>query len=93
MCAFATVSRIVARSSSLEMDLLLDVAVDIYPIHAGQNLTVQIVSSLGGPNADADKEAWRMDGGGGLADEFDYVMHGKVRGQTVLRMELFRKSA
>lgn len=61
------------------MDLSLDVATDIYPIQPGQNLTVQIVSSLGGPNADADKDAWRMDGGGGLADEFDYVMHGKVR--------------
>ncbi|PWN89905.1 RNA polymerase, partial [Acaromyces ingoldii] len=75
---FERVSRIVARSSSLEMDLSLDVATDIYPIQPGQNLTVQIVSSLGGPNADADKDAWRMDGGGGLADEFDYVMHGKI---------------
>lgn len=58
----------------------LDVATDIYPITTNQNLTVQIASSLGqqaGANGD-DSDAWRIDRTGGLADEFDYVMFGKI---------------
>ena len=78
------VSRIVGHSSSLDMNLSLDVAVDIYPVTVAQNLTVQIASSLGrtagdGEGGDNDRDAWRLEGGGGLADEFDYVMYGKVR--------------
>lgn len=81
------------------MNLLLDVATDIYPISANQVLTLQIASSLerGGvtkPNGaaagdgengagagaqdTAGREAWRHDQSGTLADEFDYVMYGKV---------------
>lgn len=66
------------------MSLSLDVAVDIYPINVAQNLTLQIASSLGkgnndGEDGEGDRNAWRMAGGAGLADEFDYVMYGKVR--------------
>lgn len=66
------------------MSLSLDVAVDIYPINVAQNLTLQIASSLGKGTGDAeggdgDRNAWRMAGSAGLADEFDYVMYGKVR--------------
>lgn len=77
------VSRIVGHSSSLDMNLSLDIATDIYPVNVAQNLTLQIASSLGravadGDAGEGDRDAWRMIGGGGLADEFDYVMHGKV---------------
>jgi DNA-directed RNA polymerase I, II, and III subunit RPABC3 len=67
------------------MSLSLDVAVDIYPINVAQNLTLQLASTLGKGTGDAegggdgDRNAWRMTGGAGLADEFDYVMYGKVR--------------
>jgi DNA-directed RNA polymerase I, II, and III subunit RPABC3 len=65
------------------MKLSLDIAVDIYPVSVAQNLTLQIASSLGrsagdGEGGDNDRDAWRLEGGGGLADEFDYVMYGKV---------------
>lgn len=81
--SLTSVSRIVGHSSSLDMNLSLDVAVDIYPVTVAQNLTVQIASSLGrtagdGEGGDNDRDAWRLEGGGGLADEFDYVMYGKV---------------
>lgn len=75
-------SRIIGHSSSLDMNLSLDVAVDIYPVSVAQNLTLQIASSLGkgtdGEGGENDKDAWRLEGGGGLADDFDYVMYGKV---------------
>ncbi|UZJ51875.1 hypothetical protein CBS101457_001195 [Exobasidium rhododendri] len=80
---FERVSRIIGHSSSLDMKLSLDVAVDIYPISVAQNLTLQIASSLGrstgeGEGGENDRDAWRLEGGGGLADEFDYVMYGKI---------------
>lgn len=83
------VSRIVGHSSSLDMNISLDVAVDIYPVSVAQNLTLQIASSLGkstgdGEGGDNDRDAWRLEGGGGLADEFDYVMYGKVSAGSVV---------
>lgn len=78
------VSRIIGHSSSLDMNLSLDIAVDIYPVNIAQNLTLQIASTLGMGTGDAegaadgDRDAWRMPGSAGLADEFDYVMYGKV---------------
>lgn len=73
-----TVSRIVAHSSSLSMDMSLDIATDSYPISANQNLTVVIASTLGRGDSTEDSEAWRIDKPSGLADEYDYVMYGKV---------------
>ncbi|MCO5613852.1 hypothetical protein L7F22_068130 [Adiantum nelumboides] len=75
---FDRVSRIVAHSSSLSMDMSLDIATDIYPVSASQNLTVVIASTLGRGEATEDSEAWRIDKPSGLADEYDYVMYGKV---------------
>jgi len=56
----------------------LDIATDIYPVSASQNLTVVIASTLGRGEATEDSEAWRIDKPSGLADEYDYVMYGKV---------------
>lgn len=80
------------------MNLSLDVATDIYPIHAGQTLTLQLASTLdragssagkqngvgdggeqgGGTQDAAGREAWRHEQSGTLADDFDYVMYGKI---------------
>lgn len=96
--AHSTVSRIVAHSPSLEMDLSLDIASELYPLAKDQQFTFLLASSLhshgGRPTRTgaegegeqdevslaAEKDAWRLDGpgGGGLADEYDYVMYGKV---------------
>ena len=85
------VSRIVASSTTLEMDLSLDVATDIYPISPSQSFSLQLVSTLH-PSSGEDgaatsttaangKEVWR-DGAGGLAEDWDYVMYGKVSGRV-----------
>lgn len=65
------------------MTLSIDIATDIYPIHEGQQLTFQLVSSLRREKADgetvqSDRDAWRGDGGDDLSADFDYVMYGKV---------------
>ncbi|CAO1617093.1 unnamed protein product [Jaminaea pallidilutea] len=84
---FDRVSRVVASSTSLEMDLSLDVATDIYPMKSSQSFSFQLVSTLhpgGAANGDGDnltnstgKEVWR-DGAGGIAEEWSYVMYGKI---------------
>lgn len=65
------------------MDLSLDVAIDVYPISPSQSFSFQLVSTLH-PNGQGDdgvsangKEVWR-DGAGGIAEDWDYVMYGKV---------------
>ncbi|WFD48316.1 DNA-directed RNA polymerases I, II, and III subunit RPABC3 [Malassezia furfur] len=80
---FDRVSRIIASSSMLDMTLSIDIATDIYPIHVGQQLTFQLVSSLrrekgDGEEVQADRDAWRGDGGDDLSADFDYVMYGKI---------------
>jgi DNA-directed RNA polymerase I, II, and III subunit RPABC3 len=85
------VSRITATSSSTSMHLTLDIANELYPLSASENFTLAIARSLV-PERDAEeaeaeeeegapkkirRELWR-DGNQGLADEYDYVMYGKV---------------
>ncbi|EPQ26734.1 uncharacterized protein PFL1_05713 [Pseudozyma flocculosa PF-1] len=94
---FDRVSRIIATSPSLDMNLSIDIATDIWPVSEGQQLTFQLASTLrkdsaikstgqeGEGNQDAsavaaERDAWRLDmpGNGGIADDFDYVMYGKI---------------
>lgn len=86
-----TVSRVIAHSSTLDMTLSLDIATDIYPVHVGQQLTFQLTSSLHRQKTSddtADRESWRLEqpGAQGIAEEYDYVMYGKVRGHTNLQI-------
>ena len=74
------------------MNLSIDIATDIWPVAQGQQLTFQLASTLkkdaAATKADeldpsaaaAERDAWRLDqpGNGGIADDFDYVMYGKV---------------
>ncbi|WFD00184.1 GTPase-activating protein [Malassezia yamatoensis] len=67
----------------LGMTLSIDIATDIYPIHQGQQLTFQLVSSLrpekgDGDEVQADRDAWRTESGDDLSADYDYVMYGKV---------------
>ncbi|WFD32652.1 DNA-directed RNA polymerases I, II, and III subunit RPABC3 [Malassezia sp. CBS 17886] len=82
---FDRVSRIIAHSPTLDMTVSIDIATDIYPVHEGQQLTFQLVSSLhtgkpGAADGVADRDAWRLDqeGADNLAKDFDYVMYGKI---------------
>lgn len=72
------------------MKLALDVMTEVYSVHPGQQLSFLLASSLKRQNAAngagasedaADRDAWRLDqpGAQGIAEEYDYVMYGKVR--------------
>lgn len=76
------VSRITAESETVDVEITLDVNTEIYPLEAGEKFSFALAStlSLDGSVADAQtKDAWRdRPGERTLADDYDYVMYGKV---------------
>lgn len=85
---FDRVSRVRCKSENYEVDMLLDIASDIYPLrkeerfHCVLSPTLQPMSTSKGGSALASyREELQYDpskGTGPLADKFDYVMYGKV---------------
>ncbi|KAF7721620.1 DNA-directed RNA polymerases I, II, and III subunit RPABC3 [Apophysomyces ossiformis] len=87
---FDRVSRLIARSENYEMDLVLDINSELYPLEVADKFSLVLASSLSvdgtsgsGSNAAAaekKKESWRERAPGerDLSDEYEYVMHGKV---------------
>jgi len=71
------VSRIQGRSENYEMDLTLDVNTEIYPIEIGDKFALMLASSL---TLDGNEKAeiWRESLKDSLADDYEYVMYGKV---------------
>lgn len=82
------VSRIKARSDLYEMDLILDINIDVYPVSRGEKLAVCLASTL-----NLDGTPMPMSTGGSLtqavydpavgtrptlADKYDYVMFGRI---------------
>lgn len=66
----------------MDVELTLDVNTEIYPLQADDRFTLVLASSLAkdGTIGDASKkEAWREHiGENSLADDYEYVMYGKV---------------
>ena len=82
---FWQVSRIECRSEHYDMDLILDVATDIYPMKAEDRFHCVLSSTLSTSTATPSSLSTNgpssnvLSGGGtSLADRFDYVMHGKI---------------
>ncbi|EJD54089.1 RNA polymerase I [Auricularia subglabra TFB-10046 SS5] len=77
---FDRVSRLAAHSSNLDMHLTLDYNSEIFPLHQDQSFTMALATSLGAGGADDEQNSWRPDGrgSGGLDNEYEYVMYGKV---------------
>lgn len=87
------VSRITAKSHNLSMFLTLDIAVELYPLSAGETFTLALARSLVPDEDDQDldgdqdlegdrpkrikRELWRG-GDQGLAADYEYVLYGKV---------------
>ena len=85
------------------MELTLDIAAEIYPMAAGETITLAIARNLvpeeaeadeemnGSVNGDAPKrikrELWRT-GDQGLAADYEYVMYGKVSRLAIERLAL-----
>lgn len=67
---FDKVSRIQAQSEDYDMQLLLDVNTELYPINVGEKFRMALAPSLN-VSGTAVKGAAKS-----LADKFEYVMHG-----------------
>ncbi|KAI8803676.1 RNA polymerase [Cladochytrium replicatum] len=76
---FDRVSRITATSDSIEMEMTLDFNNEIYPMVPGDKLTVVLARSLSVDGSASDPNmVWRDMGKQSLANDFEYVMYGKV---------------
>ncbi|KAJ2783768.1 DNA-directed RNA polymerases I, II, and III subunit RPABC3 [Coemansia javaensis] len=81
---FDRVSRIDGRSQTYDMDLILDINTELYPVDVGDKFKLTLASSLslGESKAFAKGDAnWRAYVNGderSLADNYDYVMFGRV---------------
>jgi DNA-directed RNA polymerases I, II, and III subunit RPABC3 len=58
----------------------LDVNTDIWPVSVGDELTITLASSLNLDGSKDDGKGWRdaNKGEATLADDYDYVCHGKI---------------
>ena len=74
------VSRIKALSDQGGVSMFLDVNTELYPLHSGDDITVALAQSLNLDGSKDDSKGWREVGLGEqtLADEYDYVCHGKI---------------
>ncbi|RMZ98037.1 DNA-directed RNA polymerases and III subunit RPABC3 [Brachionus plicatilis] len=74
---FDRVSRLFCESESFKMDLILDVNTQIYPMALGDKFRLLICTKLRDDQAD-DNEYNPLDTSPSRADQFEYVMHGRV---------------
>ncbi|KAH8927878.1 nucleic acid-binding protein, partial [Atractiella rhizophila] len=76
---FDRVSRVCAHSRNADMELTLDVNTQIYPLQVSDSFSLALASSLFPDQESRTNEAWLMrPGESGLADDYEYVMYGKV---------------
>ncbi|GMI24795.1 hypothetical protein TeGR_g6048 [Tetraparma gracilis] len=80
---FDKVNRIAGTGTSFQTSLLLDTNSQIYPLAAGERITLVLASTLsltGSPDDGGYNQsiAGGRDQVGSLADQYEYVMHGKV---------------
>ena len=74
------VSRLKGNNENGDTEFTLDVNTELYPCSIGERLSIAIASSLSLDGTKDDTKGWRGVGRGEqtLADEYDYVCHGKV---------------
>lgn len=72
---FDNVSRIKAKAQTFLADIEVDINTDIYPIQPKETLRIAIAST-----GSSQMDTWEGTGSalGSLADEYEYVMYGKV---------------
>ena len=80
---FDRVSRFVCRSTPYgDSELTLDVNVDVYPIDVGAKFTYVLASTLNTDGSPEDPTTYDQSKKESLADEYEYVMHGKCYKKT-----------
>ncbi len=74
------VARLSAHTESGECQITLDVNSELFPCTVGERLQLLLCSTLALDGSKDDGKGWRdvARGEASVADEFDYVCHGKV---------------
>jgi DNA-directed RNA polymerases I, II, and III subunit RPABC3 len=67
----------VASSENIVSELVCDINTEIYPLEMGDKFTLLLTKSITSENSSQEKASWKGDFKS-LADEYDYVMYGKV---------------
>ncbi|XP_038953305.1 DNA-directed RNA polymerases I, II, and III subunit RPABC3-like [Rattus norvegicus] len=75
---FDRVSQLHCESESFKVDLILDINIQIYPVDLGDKFRLVIASTLYDDDTLDDGEYNPTDGRPSRADQFEYVMYGKV---------------
>ncbi|KAJ5327032.1 hypothetical protein MYU51_008243 [Penicillium brevicompactum] len=74
------VSRLTCTSNDASLTFTLDVNTELYPCITGESLSLALASTLSLDGKEDTRASWREVGMGEqtLADDYDYVCHGKV---------------
>ncbi|KAF7513016.1 hypothetical protein GJ744_011282 [Endocarpon pusillum] len=77
---YERVSRIAATSNDQQISLTLDVNTELYPVNVSDRVQIALALTLNLDGSKDDTKGWRDVGLGerSLADEYDYVCHGKI---------------
>lgn len=77
---FDRVNRIQATGTTFECDLLLDTNCEIYPLKEAEKFTLVLAGTLQLDGSPADHSSYLPDANEepNLADNYEYVMHGRV---------------
>ncbi|KAH9276070.1 hypothetical protein BASA83_001343 [Batrachochytrium salamandrivorans] len=88
---FDRVSRIIATSENIDMGVTIDINTEIYPLKTAEKFTLALATTLALDGVSVDttkKQPWRdpafatpvsgTTSAKSLADDYDYVMYGKV---------------
>lgn len=77
---YERVSRIAATSNDQQISLTLDVNTELYPMNVNDRVQIALALTLNLDGSKDDSKGWRDVGLGerSLADEYDYVCHGKI---------------
>lgn len=77
---YERVSRITATSNDQQISLTLDVNTELYPMNVSDRVQIALALTLNLDGSKDDSKGWRDVGLGerSLADEYDYVCHGKI---------------
>eukprot|EP00054_Salpingoeca_dolichothecata_P035464 m.5485 g.5485 ORF g.5485 m.5485 type:complete len:151 (-) comp5479_c0_seq1:156-608(-) len=74
---FDRVSRLHCQSESFEMELVIDIHTELYPVEVHDRFTFMLATTLN-EDGSPDNGVYDQSGKPTLADKYEYVMHGRV---------------
>ena len=74
---FDRVSRLVCKGTTDNVDLVVDINVEVYPVKTGDKLKIMLCRTLA-VEGGVDTGEYNQSGKATLLDKYDYGMHGKV---------------